>query len=52
VSTDINFPFKCIGVFLNLFTTALPGLSAFAADRLVLCTPVGSGDILDFYGAF
>lgn len=27
VSADIYFPLKCIGVFLNLFTTALPGLS-------------------------
>lgn len=26
VSADIYFPLKCIGVFLNLFTTALPGL--------------------------
>lgn len=25
VSTDIYLPLKCIGVFLNLFTTALPG---------------------------
>lgn len=27
-------------------------LSALAADRLALCTPVGSGDIFEFYGAF
>lgn len=27
VSTDIYFPLKCIGVFLNLFTTASAGLS-------------------------
>lgn len=27
VSTDIYLPLKCIGVFVNLFTTALPGHS-------------------------